>query len=90
MYTEADVELVFLPFYFLNYNLIEQFFVTLKQWMQQHENLVKKYKNNFEEFIWLTVKEYNSDKHSETHFQSAHIEMNLTVTDNDYNYDYRL
>ncbi len=58
--------------------------------MQQHENLVKKYKNDFKEFIQLTVKKYNSDKHLEMHFQSAHIEMNLTVTDNDYNYDYRL
>ncbi len=90
MCTEADVKLVFLSFYSSNYNFIEQFFVILKQWMQWHENLVKKYKNNFEEFIQLTVKKYNSDKHSGTHFQSAHIEMNLTVTDNDYNYDYRL
>ncbi len=90
MCTEADVELVFLSFYFSDYNLIEQFFVTLKQWMQWHKNLVKKYKNDFEEFIWLTVKKYNSNKHSEAHFQSAHIGMNLTVTDNDYDYNYRL
>jgi len=29
---------------------------------------MKKYKNNFEKFIQLTVKKYNSDKHSEIHF----------------------
>jgi len=51
---------------------------------------MKKYKNNFKEFIQLTVKKYNSDKHSGAHFQSAHIKMNLTVTNNDYNYNYRL
>ncbi len=65
MCTEADVELVFLSFYFLNYNLIEQFFVTLKQWMQQHENLVKKYKNDFESLYnwqWRNITVTNIQK----------------------------
>ncbi len=54
--------------------------------MQWHEDLVKKYKNNFKKFIWLTVKKYNSNKHSEAHFWSAYIEMKLIVTDNDYEF----
>ncbi len=54
--------------------------------MQQHKNLVKKYKNNFKKFIWLIVKKYNSDKHFETHFWSVYIEMKLTVTDNGYEF----
>ncbi len=90
MCTNTDVELVFLSLYFSDYNLIKQFFIILKQWMQWHEDLVKGYKNDFEEFIWLTVKKYNKNKHSGAHFWSAHIEMKLTVTDNDYNYDYGL
>ncbi len=54
--------------------------------MQWHKDFVKKYKNNFKKFIWLTVKKYNSDKHFKIHFWSAYIEMKLTVTDNDYKF----
>jgi len=58
--------------------------------MQRHGDLVEEYKDDFEEFIQLAVKEYNSGKHPGAHFRSAHIGMDLTVTDNDYDYDYRL
>lgn len=90
MCIKADVELVFLSSYFPDYNPIKQFFVTLKQWMQRHGDLVEEYKEDFEGYIWLVVEEYNSGKHSGAHFWSAHIGMNLTVTDDDYDYDYEL
>jgi len=54
--------------------------------MQWHENFVKKYKNDFERFIWLTVKKYNCDKYSEMYFQNIHIEIKLIVTDDDYEF----
>jgi len=36
--------------------------------MQWHENLIKKYKKNFEKYIWLMMKKYNSDKYSDVYF----------------------
>ena len=51
MCIKADVELVFLSSYFPDYTPIKQFFVTLKQWMQRHGDLVEEYKEDFEGYI---------------------------------------
>ena len=75
---KVSVELVFLPSYLLNYNLIEQSFHVLKKWMWRHQDIAKssQYKNDYEEFIWLAIRFFMKEKNASEYFKSSDIEYN--------------
>ena len=74
MYREADVELAFLSLYLSDYNSIEQSFYALKEWMWRHQDLARsQYKNDYEEFIWLTMRSFMKEKNAHEYFKSSNI-----------------
>ena len=71
---EAGVELAFLPPYSPDYNLIEQSFHALKEWMRRHQDLAKsQYKDDYEGFIWLAVRSFMEEKNARGYFRSSGI-----------------
>ena len=73
---EADVELAFLSSYSSDFNSIKQSFHALKEWMQRHQDLARssQYKNDYEGFIWLTVRSFMKEKNACEYFRCSGIE----------------
>ena len=72
---KADIKLAFLSSYSSDYNLIEQSFHVLKEWMQRHQDLARsQYRNDYEEFVWLTVRSFMKEKNAHEYFRFSNIE----------------
>ena len=75
MCRKADVELAFLSSYSSDYNLIEQSFHALKEWMWRHQDLARsQYKNDYEEFVWLIIRFFMKKKNACKYFKFSDIE----------------
>ena len=72
---EAGVELAFLPPYSPDFNPIEQSFHALKMWIRRNQKLTRsrRYKNDFEAFLWLAVRSFMEGKDARGYFQSSYI-----------------
>ncbi len=55
MYYKINIIFAFLSLYLSDYNFIKKLFSELKIWMWRYKTLMKKFKNKFSAFIYMTV-----------------------------------
>ena len=72
MCNEAGVLLEFLPLYLPDYNLIEEAFAELKQWLKKNYMLASGYES-FEGFLNAAMLQLS--RKPGNHFSSCHIEI---------------
>ena len=68
------MKMIFLSSYSSDFNSIEKFFHALKAWIRRHQIEAQQYKNDFEEFLWLTVKNFMKELNTHEFYKSSCIE----------------
>ena len=74
IYHAERMKMIFLSSYSLNFNFIEKFFHVLKAWIRRHQIEAQQYENDFEEFLWLMIKNFMRELNIHEFYRSSCIE----------------
>ncbi len=67
--------LLYLPFYFSDFNSIEEFFSVLKAWLKRHYKLAEDM--SFEAYLHMAMKASSKGHFAAGHFRHAGITVNI-------------